>query len=101
MARLRRAGYGSVCGAALVALLSAASWGDDRPPGYEQLLPRGRIAAIDEPSYVDAQSAAIPPDAWVLGVVVEGRAYAYSVNLLNRHEVVNDKAGETAFAVVW
>jgi len=34
--------------------------------------------------------------------VVEGQARAYSLNLLNRHEVVNDRAADgTAFAVVW
>jgi hypothetical protein len=43
----------------------------------------------------------LPDDAWVLGVAVDGTAKAYSLNLLNRHEVVNDKTGETAYAAVW
>ena len=74
---------------------------DDPPPGVEQLLPRGRIAAVFEPEFVSAADAEIADDAWVLGVVVEGEARAYSLNLLNSHEVVNDKAGDTAFAAVW
>ncbi len=71
------------------------------PPGVEQLLPRGRIAAVFEPEFVTAEEAEISGDAWVLGVVIEGRAKAYSLNLLNRHEVVNDHSGDTAYAAVW
>ena len=40
-------------------------------------------------------------DAWVFGVEVSGVARAYSLNLLNHHEVVNDRVGDTAFAAVW
>lgn len=74
---------------------------EDLPQGVEQLLPRGRIAAIVEPEFVPAAAARLPDDAWVLGVVVEDQAKAYSLNLLNRHEVVNDQSGGTAFAAVW
>ena len=48
-----------------------------------------------------ADEAEIPDDAWVLGVAVGGEARAYSLNLLNHHEVVNDRIGEHAFAAVW
>ena len=71
------------------------------PEGFRQILPRGRIAAINDPGYVPAGEARINDDAWILGVVVEGKALAYSLNLLNRHEIVNDRVGETAFAAVW
>jgi hypothetical protein len=71
------------------------------PPGVEQILPRGRIAAVFEPRFVPAAEAELPEDAWVLGVVVEGVAKAYSLNLLNRHEVVNDRSDGTAYAAVW
>lgn len=74
---------------------------DTPPPGVEQILPRGGIPAIFAPRFVPAAEARIPDDAWVLGVVVEGEAKAYSLNLLNRHEVVNDHSGGTAFAAVW
>ena len=36
-----------------------------------------------------------------LGVAVEGRARAYSLNLLNRHEIVNDTIAGTAIAATW
>jgi len=65
------------------------------------LLPRGQIAPITEPEFVAAPDAEIDDDSYVLGVVVDGQARAYSLNLLNAHEVVNDRIGETAFAAVW
>lgn len=74
---------------------------DAPPPGVEQILPRGGIPAVFEPQFVSAVEADLPGDAWVLGVVVEGVAKAYSLNLLNRHEVVNDRSGGTAYAAVW
>ena len=74
---------------------------EELPPGVEQILPRGGIPAIFEPTFVSAEEAEIPDDAWVLGVEVEGEARAYSLNLLNHHEVVNDRIGERDFAAVW
>ena len=71
------------------------------PENFEQILPRGRIAAITNPDYVSAQKAVIAPDTWVLGVVIDGQTRAYSLNLLNYFEVVNDKIGDTHFAAVW
>ena len=82
----------------LVALPAA---GEDRPEGFEQILERGNIGAIDDPVYVAAADARIPDDAWVLGFVIDDRAFAYSVNLLNAHEVVNDEVGGQPFAAVW
>lgn len=82
-------------------LASGAAEQEALPPGVEQILPRGRIAAVFDPQFVTASEAKIPDDAWVLGVQVEGQAKAYSLNLLNRHEVVNDQSGDTEFAAVW
>ncbi len=73
----------------------------DAPQGYEQILRRGAIAAINNPEYVSAKDADIRSNTWVLGVVIEGQARAYSLNLLNSHEVVNDQIGDTKFAAVW
>lgn len=74
---------------------------EEPPPGVEQILPRGGIPAIVDPTFVPASEADLPDDAWVLGVEMEGEARAYSLNLLNRHEVVNDEVAGTAFAAVW
>ncbi len=70
-------------------------------PDFRQLIPRGRIASVDAPKFVTAKEAKISGDAWVLGVEIDGQARAYSLNLLNRHEVVNDKIGGRTFAAVW
>lgn len=89
----------------LVAVLSSASLRaqpvETPPDGVQQLLPRGGIPAIFEPEFVMAAVANIPDSAWVLGVVVDGVAKAYSLNLLNHHEVVNDRFGERSLAAVW
>jgi len=87
----------------LVALAapSCARPQDELPPGVEQILPRGGIPAVFDPKFVVAGEAKIPDDAWVLGVVVDGVAKAYSLNLLNQHEIVNDRSGRTAYAAVW
>jgi len=70
-------------------------------PDFQQLLPRGRIASIDQPEFVAAENAEIADDAWILGVEIDGQARAYSLNLLNHHEVVNDRIGDRRFAAVW
>ena len=78
-------------------------WGPktEVPEGYEQIVMRGAILAVDDPEYVSASEAKILDDTPVLGVVVEGKPLAYSLNLLNNHEVVNDTIGSTNFACVW
>jgi hypothetical protein len=73
----------------------------DLPAGFEQLLDRGSISSIDDPFFVSAERARIPPDAWVLGIIIGGDARAYSLNLLNNHEVVNDDFGDQSIAAVW
>ncbi len=89
--------------AAFVLLVASAlpAYAEPTPPGVMQLLPRNGIPSIDNPTFVSADEANLPGDAWVLGVVVDGRPRAYSLNLLNHHEVVNDRVGERAFAAVW
>lgn len=91
----------AVAATAGLALLAAGETAEEPPPGVEQLLPRGRIAAVFEPVFVPAAEAEIPKDAWILGVEIGGEARAYSLNLLNSHEVVNDQLAGTAFAAVW
>lgn len=68
---------------------------------FEQLLPRGAISAITSPEFVSADKAKIDGDAWILGFVIDGQARAYSLTLLNSHEVVNDASESGSFAAVW
>ena len=37
----------------------------------------------------------------IIGVVLDGEARAYSIWHLDRHEVVNDRLGETPIAATW
>lgn len=84
----------------LLAACTAASR-EVPPQGVEQIIPRGQIAAVFEPEFVTAAEAEIDPEAWILGVVIEGEARAYSLNLLNQHEIVNDRIGQQPIAAVW
>ena len=88
--------------AVLIGVLAVTARGEqDRPEGFRQIIPRGRIAAVNAPTYVPASEANIAPRSWVLGVIIDGQPRAYSLNLLNVHEVVNDTIGDTNFAAVW
>ena len=89
-----------VVGAGLAPGVRSAE-GDQLPPEFQQIIPRGRIASVDRPHFVPAQEARLSPEAWVFGVVVDGQVRAYSLNLLNRHEIVNDQVGDKTFAAVW
>lgn len=82
------------------AVLSLAQQGG-RPQDFEQILPRGRIASIDQPIFVEAAAAKVLPESWVLGVMIEGQARAFSLAVLNSHEIVNDSIGDTNYAAVW
>ena len=75
----------------------------DLPRAFQQLVPRSVAAtvSVDAPEFVSADEADIPGDAWILGVVIDGQARAYSLNLLNRHEIVNDRINDKSFAAVW
>ena len=97
-----RSGVVSICcGSLLLASSLVASAADDPPEGVTQLLGRNAIPSIFDPTFVEAAKATIPDDAWILGVVVEGEARAYSLNLLNHHEIVNDVVGGHPIAAVW
>ncbi len=87
--------------ASLACSVSQRSEEDTLPDDFEQIIPRGRIAAVNDPKYVSAAEAKIEDNSFVLGLVIDGQARAYSLNLLNAHEVVNDEIGDTKFAAVW
>ncbi len=74
---------------------------EEVPEGVQILLPRGGIPEVFEPTFVSAEAAEIPDDAWILGIVIDGDAHAYSLNLLNSHEIVNDRVGDVPVAAVW
>jgi hypothetical protein len=65
----------------------------------QYVLPRDAIPAIKNPEYVPADEAGLDDNEPVVGITINGESRAYSVYLLNHHEIVNDRIGDTAFAV--
>ncbi len=62
--------------------------------------PRDGIPAIDDPRYVRAyQASFLKEDDRVLGVFYGGQAKAYSIGILNYHELVNDRFGSERLVV--
>ena len=67
------------------------------------LLPPDAIPAIDRPEFYTVAKAdsEYAPDELVLGVSIDGESRAYSTNLLDHHEIVNDTVGGRKIAVTW
>ena len=64
--------------------------------------PRDGIPAIHSPKFLPAEQADfLNPDDRVLALTLHGEARAYPVRILDWHEIVNDKIGETSFAVTY
>lgn len=94
--------------AAALALPAAACAVDLPEPGelhgdpVVTVLPPDAIPAIDDPELVPAKKARfMQEDEPVLGVVHDGVAKAYSLWHLDRHEIVNDRLGDTPVAATW
>jgi hypothetical protein len=73
----------------------------DRKDEIKYVLPSDAIPAIKNPEFVPADEAGLDDNEPVVGVTINGESRAYSVYLLNHHEIVNDKIGDNAFAVTW
>jgi hypothetical protein len=67
-----------------------------------RLIPRGWIAPVDKPRFVDASDADfMEPDEPVIVVQHAGETRVYSTWYLDGHEVVNDTIGDKHLAVTW
>ena len=65
------------------------------------LLKFDAIPAITKPQFVSATKAKLDADAPVIGVTFNGESHAYSLYLLNGHEIVNDVVGGKKIATTW
>lgn len=67
------------------------------------LTARDSIRPIDDPRFVTAEEAEpeMLPTEFVIGLDVGGETKAYPVNVLSRHEIVNDEIGGTPVAVTF
>ena len=82
----------------LAAFYAAADYTDDE---IRTLLPFDAIPAITDPQFVSANAAKLDPDAPVIGVTFNEESRAYSLYLLNGHEIVNDVVGGQKIATTW
>ncbi|MFQ5595708.1 MAG: DUF3179 domain-containing protein [Anaerolineae bacterium] len=76
---------------------------DISPGDLEAVLPRDAIPAITDPQFDDAESARayMRPDEQIIGLILDGDVRAYSINILSRHEIVNDRIGGEPVAITW
>ena len=67
------------------------------------VLGKDGIPAILDPQFIDASAGQLQlgPSQRVLGVSINGDHRAYPLNLLSRHEIVNDRVGGVPVAVTW
>lgn len=71
------------------------------PPGVQTVLPFDAIPAIFEPEFEAGSSAKLPADHPVIGLALGGEARAYSIPLLDAHEIVNDVVGGQKVITTW
>ncbi len=65
------------------------------------LLKFDAIPAITKPQFMPTNKAKLDVDAPVIGVTFNGESHAYSLYLLNGHEIVNDVVGGKKIATTW
>jgi hypothetical protein len=63
----------------------------------------GRFKPIKDFPVIPASESDVDANELVLGVVVNGKARAYPINMLNgpSREILNDELGGTAIAATW
>ena len=67
------------------------------------LLPKDAIRSIDAPEFQEVATAAaeMVDQESVIGVTIGGESRAYPLNVLSRHEIVNDVIGDIPIAVTF
>jgi hypothetical protein len=78
-------------------------WGTVDGDPVVDVVPRDAIRAVGKPRFVTAVEGDrfMRAEELVIGITVEGEARAYSTELLDHHEVVNDRIGGSAIAATW
>ena len=65
------------------------------------VLPIDAIPAIFSPEFVSAEEANVRDDSPMIGVSIGDEQHAYSMYMLNAHEIVNDYFGDKPIATTW
>ena len=84
----------------LFVTLCATAADYDKDP-IRTLLPFDAIPAITKPQFVPAIKAKLDADSPIIGVTFNDESHAYSLYLLNGHEIVNDVVGGQKIATTW
>lgn len=100
---------GCLLGSALISALPAAGQNSPKPngkaDGLYQAVPKDSITPISNPVFITRAEAesSMSDNEPVLGLVdpATGQAKAYSIWLLDQHEIVNDRLAGSAIAVTW
>ena len=76
------------------------------PVRFQFGIGKDTIDSVDRPQFVPIDDPRLPErgvtrETEVLGVEIDGIARAYPVVLMDLHEVVNDRFGDKAFAILW
>jgi hypothetical protein len=76
------------------------------PRRFQYGIGKDTIPSIDAPEFVAPDdpmlaSRGVTAETPVLGVTIDGISRAYPVSVMDMHEVVNDRFGDKAFAVLW
>lgn len=61
----------------------------------------GQFVPINSPVYTSASEASLKPDADIIGIVHDGKAWAFPVRLMTYHHVVNDSLGGRPVAITY
>jgi len=91
---------------AVAVVLAIASCGPGQEPQFapQVVIPRAFPAIKNAPVVSAAEAAkSVAESELVLGVVVEGKARAYPINMLTgpQREIINDKLAGRAIAATW
>jgi len=78
-------------------------WGTVGGDPVVDVVPQDAIPSVDKPKFVTAAEADrfMRDEELVIGIATEGETKAYSTELLDHHEIVNDRMGGSAIAVTW
>ena len=59
------------------------------------------IVPIYEPRFVPVSEASISEKDFVMGLVINGEARAYDINILTLHEMINDTVAGVPILITW
>ena len=83
--------------------LASIEPGEPRDVSIYVLLPKDGIRSIDDPTFVTVADATrdMAAEEFVIGLDIDGDVRAYPINVLSRHEIVNDVVGGRPVVVTY